>query len=521
MSLDSYQAQAYLAAIIASSDDAIISKDLNGTITSWNPSAERIFGYTAEEAIGKHISIIIPAERLSEEDYIIGEIRQGRRVQHFEAIRRAKNGNFVPLSITVSPICDAGGNIIGASKVARDISERVQAAEQIKEASRKKDDFLANMSHELRTPMNAVVGISNLLALSKTLSDKDRQFVATLKTSADHLLNLINDLLDFAKIESGAITLESVEFNLAQELEKVLSVASIKAREKGLALKLHYPTNMHHYFMGDPLRLNQVLANLLSNAVKFTASGSITVDINGVSEQGRTMVTIRVTDTGIGIAQEHIDAIFEKFMQADESITRRFGGSGLGLAITRELIELMGGSVTVDSAPGMGATFTVVVPLLNTGRKAEAVHFSVDMSEATMGMGKNVLLVEDYAPNVMVAGEMLARFGYDYDVAENGVEAIRKFQNGVYDVILMDVQMHEMDGLEATRRIRKIEEERGFSRTPIIAMTAHVREQDKSMCLAAGMDDFIPKPFEPELLSQKINQYAPDRNILKFQQAGL
>ena len=500
---------AYLGAIVESSDDAIISKDLNGYITSWNKSAERIFGYTADEAIGKHITLLIPPERISEEDDILTTLRTGRRVDHFETIRQHKNGHLVNVSLTVSPIKDNKGNIIGASKISRDITERLKTEKALKETSRKKDEFLANMSHELRTPMNAVIGLSHLLKELDGMPDKAIKFIDTLKLSADNLMDLINDLLDFSKIEAEAFQIEHVEFSLAEQIEKAISVTNVKAREKGLTLYVNFNPSVNRHYMGDPLRINQVLINLLSNAVKFTDKGSIEVDIGGVQRPDTDIidVTFKIIDTGVGIPPDKLDEVFDKFMQADSSITRRFGGSGLGLAISKAIVEKMGGTIQVQSQPSVGSTFTVTIPLQVTKQPASVESFSANAAPLAPMKNRNVLLVEDYEPNVLVTSSMLDKLGLNYEVARNGFEALRAFAHGRFDIILMDVQMHDLDGLEATRRIRKLESENNLDRTPIIAMTAHVREQDKSLCIESGMDDFLPKPFDPVLLSQKIHRY--------------
>jgi PAS domain S-box-containing protein len=502
------RASAYLSAIIESSDDAIVSKDLSGFITSWNGAAERIFGYTAAEIIGRHITLVIPADRLEEEDKILAALKAGERIDHYETVRRHKSGQPVQVSLTVSPIRDGTGKIIGASKVARDISERIKTEQALKESSRKKDEFMANMSHELRTPMNAVIGLASLLK-SMDLPDQARKFVDTLKLSADNLMDLINDLLDFAKIESESFTVENIEFNLGEQIDKAVSVTSVKAREKNLALTVTYATLLRHYYMGDPLRIQQVLMNLLSNAIKFTEKGQISVHVAATPAAAPDMsnIVLKITDTGIGIPADKLETIFEKFTQADSSITRKYGGSGLGLAIARACAEKMGGTIEVESQLGVGTTFQVTLPLKNATR-----HITVDEAPEPAAPlvppdKKNVLLVEDYEPNILVAGTMLEQLGYDYEVAGNGLEALRKFAHGHYDVILMDVQMHEMDGLETTRRIRGMETEKSLSPIPIIAMTAHVREQDKNKCLEAGMNDFIPKPFDPLVLSQKMAAY--------------
>ncbi|MES2207560.1 MAG: PAS domain S-box protein [Pseudomonadota bacterium] len=499
---------AYLSAIIESSDDAIISKDLNGFITSWNKSAERIFGYTPEEIIGRHITILIPSERIHEEDTILSTLKSGNRLEHFETMRRHKLGHLIPVSLTVSPIRDIVGNVVGASKVARDITDRIYAEKAIREMSLKKDEFLANMSHELRTPMNAVIGLTNLLQ-RMDLPEKAHKFIETLQLSADNLMELINDLLDFAKIESDSLEIEQIEFNLAEQVEKAISVMNVKAHEKNLSLFVNYPSSLNRYYIGDPLRVHQILMNLLSNAVKFTDQGSIKVDVSGAhSSPDITLLTLKVTDTGIGIPQNKLETIFDKFMQADSSITRRFGGSGLGLSIVKALVHKMNGTLNVHSEEGLGTSFTVTLPLKTTQRTYAVESFSAGPLPQTLITGKNVLLVEDYEPNIIVAEAMLQQMNYDYDLARNGVEALRKFAHGHYDAILMDVQMPEVDGLEATRRIRRLEKERGLHRTPIIAMTAHVREQDKEKCFDAGMDNFIPKPIDPIELSNKIMRYV-------------
>lgn len=514
------KAAAYLGAIIESSDDAIIGKDLNGVVTSWNKSAERIFGYSAEEIIGRHITKILPSERLDEEDKILSTLKEGKRIDHFETWRRHKDGHLIPVALTVSPIRDSAGNIIGASKISRDISERIRSEENLKEISHKKDEFLANMSHELRTPMNAIIGITNLLKMSDDLSPKVTRYVDTLANSADNLLGLINDLLDFAKIESDSFMLETAEFSLTAQVENVISIANVKAREKNLDLYINCAPELNRYFMGDPLRLRQVLTNLLSNAIKFTEKGSISLDISGTIEQApkTAWLIFKITDSGIGIAEDKLFTIFEKFVQADSSITRRYGGTGLGLSITKACVEKMGGSIAVGSQPGLGSTFTVRLPFPTTDKTSSIESFSAKSAPMPVIASKNVLLVEDYEPNVIVAGETLNAMGFDYDVARNGFEALKKFDQGKYDVVLMDVQMHEMDGLEATRRIRRLEKDRSLHRTPIIAMTAHVRDQDKEKCLEAGMDDFIPKPFNPASLEKKIRasiQLADEIDLLK------
>ncbi len=482
------RSNAYLGAIIESSDDVIISKDLNGFITSWNKSAERIFGYLANEVIGRHVTIIIPTDRLQEEDKILNTLRTGEKIDHYETIRRHKSGKLIPVSLTVSSIRDSSGHIIGASKVSRDLSDRFKAEEALKDSNRKKDEFLANMSHELRTPMNAVIGLSNLLKGMDGLPEKAKKFIETLKISADNLMELINDLLDFAKIDSDLVQIESVEFDLAEQIEKAISIINVKVCEKKLHLHVNYSADLNKYFIGDPLRIHQVLMKLLSNAVKFTENGSVELDISGTAfDTDKTIITMKVSDTGIGIPQDKLNSIFDKFTQADSSITRKFGGSGLGLSITKAFVEKMGGNINVNSQQGVGTSFIVTLPVQNTGKTSPVIRFIGNIAKNIEFSRKNILLVEDYEPNILVAGAILEKLGYNYDVAHNGFEALRKFAYGHYQVILMDLQMHELDGLEATRRIRRIEVDKALHRIPIIALTAHVREQDKDRCIEAGI----------------------------------
>lgn len=506
----------HLAAIIESSDDAIISKDLNGFITSWNKSAERIFGYSAQDIVGRHVTTIIPSERLQEEDKILTTLQTGNRVDHFETLRRHKDGHLIPVSLTVSPIRDAAGKIVGASKISRDISERVQAEQALVEASQRKDEFLANMSHELRTPLNVVIGIANLLKSMSDLPPKAVKYVDTLKTSGDHLLTLINDLLDFARLESGLIQIEKIDFDLVGLVNTVASLSGVKAQEKGLELHIDIAPDLHRHFIGDPLRVQQVLTNLVSNAIKFTEAGSVRLLVQGAyqADAPTTAVTFKVIDTGIGIASEKIASVFEKFTQADASITRKYGGSGLGLAISKECVVQMGGEIAAHSDVGVGSTFTVVLPFRNTDKTSHSDAPVGSVAAASAPVRRHVLLVEDFEPNILVAGEMLESLGYDYDVAKNGFEALKKFSSARFDVILMDVQMAGMDGIEATRRIRKLETESGSMRTPVIAMTAHVREQDKDLCLDAGMDDFLSKPYDFKSLGDKVSQYVQSDSAL-------
>lgn len=495
------RAAAHLAAIVDSSDDAIISKALDGTITSWNQAAERLFGYTADEAIGQHISLLIPPNCLSEEASIIGKIRANERLEHYETVRRTKSGDIVDVSLTVSPILDQNGNVAGASKIARNISEQKRTQVLLAEAGRRREEFMANMSHELRTPMNAIIGLGHVVSMSEGLRPRDREAMAMLRSSADSLLKLINDLLDFSKIDRGQIDIEEQEFDLCETANSVVKLLDVKAREKALSLDYHYEPELGDLYRGDAFRIQQILTNLIGNAIKFTELGRVRVRVmRGAAVSD---VVFEVSDTGIGIPLAKQTTIFDKFTQADSSMTRRYGGTGLGLSITQALVDRLGGRIELISTPGMGSTFTVTLPLVRAPANPASAAPSVQRNT------RNILVVDDYPANAVVMGSIAEHLGYGYDVAVNGMEAIKRVGETAYDIVLMDVQMPGMDGFEATRRIRQLELEKGFPAVAIVAVTAHVRSSDRQQCLDAGMVDFIPKPFHPEQMGAFLKQFVP------------
>ena len=357
---DRSESEARLAAIVASSADAIVSKDLNGRITSWNAAAERMFGYTAAEAVGQSITMVIPRERLNEEVEVLSRIRAGLSVEHFHTIRRHKDGTAIDISLTVSPIRNANGEVIGASKIARDITEQLRQRKVVEEASRLKDEFLAVLSHELRTPLNTVLGYARLLRREDkrmTGELRERAFDA-LERNADALTLLVNDLLDTSRVVAGKLRLELLPCALDEIVMQAVETIRPPAEAKGISVEVTLEPGLT--VLADRDRLQQVIWNLLSNAVKFTPAGG-QIDVRARSQPGCAAVSVQ--DTGIGIAADHLPFVFQRFWQANTGPSRAFGGLGIGLALARHLTELHGGEISaVSHGPGHGSIFTVSLP---------------------------------------------------------------------------------------------------------------------------------------------------------------
>lgn len=357
-----------LAAIVDSSDDAIVSKDLNSIVQTWNNSAERMFGYTAEEAVGRSIRIIIPPDRQGEEDTVLDSIRRGVPVSHFETVRQRKDGSLIEISLTVSPIRDSEGRIIGASKIARDISSHKDLLRKLGEANRIKDEFLATLSHELRTPLNAVLGYTQMLRTGKVADARRQQVIEIIERNAHLLSQLVSDVLDVSSIVTGKIRLNPAPVDLLHVARAAADVVRPSIEAKNLQFSLT-TDDRPMIALADADRLQQAFWNLLSNAVKFTPDGgSVTMDLACVP----TGAQIRVTDSGIGIPRDFVPHVFERFRQAESGARREYGGLGLGLSLVRYFVELHGGQVSADSpGPGQGSTFTVLLPLTGTDVTAD------------------------------------------------------------------------------------------------------------------------------------------------------
>jgi PAS domain S-box-containing protein len=489
----------YFESLVEISPAAVVTMDVDERVTGWNPAAERLFGFGVDEAVGQPIDDLI----LRTEELRLGSIAgadvlaEGRR--SLIAQRMRKDGSLVDVEVAMIPLVVDGVHQ-GFYAVYHDISELQAARREADAANEAKSAFLAAMSHEIRTPMNAVIGMSGLL-LGTDLDEDQRELAETVRSSSDSLLTIINDILDFSRIEAGGMELEHVPFDLRECVEGAVSLVGALAASKGLDLTHAVDDDVPRAVMGDAGRLRQILINVLNNAVKFTESGSVDVAVSAApAADGRVELHFGVKDTGVGIRPDRMGRLFQSFSQEDASISRRYGGTGLGLAISKGLAEEMGGTVWAESdGPGKGSMFhvtirTEVAEHVPAAEPGEPVALDPGQAEAHP---LRILLVEDNVVNQKLATRMLGLMGYRPDVASNGVEAIDAVERQTYDLVLMDVQMPEMDGLEATRRIVA---RLGEARPRIVAMTANAMDGDRERCLAAGMDGYVSKPIRVEEL---------------------
>ena len=518
--------QARLAAIVASSDDAIVSKDLNGVVQSWNEGAERLFGYAAAEMIGRPILPIIPPDRQQEEPEILARLRRGDRVDHFETVRRRKNGELIHVSVTISPIRDSTGRIVGASKIARDITalksmiverERLLKSEQearreAEHSSRMKDEFLATLSHELRTPLNAILGWAQLLQIRPTSAADLTEGLETIARNARAQTKLIEELLDMSRIISGKLRLDvqtvDLERVISDSIESVRPAADAKTIR---LLKIFDPAAAT--VRGDAGRLQQVVWNLLTNAIKFTPKGGrVQIYLQRVNSH----VEIVVSDTGEGIDAEYMSRLFTRFSQADATSTRRHGGLGLGLAIVRHITELHGGRVSATSpGPGQGATFTVALPLtaVHDDRPQHLAHPVVepaaDDAAPTLPSielsGVRVLVVDDEPDARALIKRVLEMSSATVITASTAAEGLEALRSERPHVLLSDIGMPGEDGYSLLKKVRELPPSEGGS-IPAAALTAFARSEDRRRALLAGFQLHVPKPVEPpELLAVVAN----------------
>ncbi|MBC7607792.1 MAG: response regulator, partial [Burkholderiales bacterium] len=443
----------------------------------------------------------------------------------FEHRVRLKNGNWGNFSIRAIPSLDSEGHILEWVGVHTDITEQRQtenalknailqqkeaiskaetAAQIAEDAVKAKQQFLSNMSHEIRTPMNSIIGFTNVV-LKTDLNTKQKEYINAIKVSGDALLVLINDILDLAKVDAGKMTFEQIPFNLISSISSMIQVFENKLQEKNLNLVSEYDLTIPEVLEGDPMRLRQIILNLLSNAVKFTAKGKITLSVRLLKEDTENItLEFAVKDTGIGISKNKIEHVFDDFRQVSDENTRIYGGTGLGLAIVKQLVESQGGSVNVQSKIDVGSTFSFILNFKKLTTTISSSSTSSSLTTAPLSI-KNVkvLIVEDIALNQLLMKTILIDFGFEFDFADNGKIAIEKLQQNNYDIILMDLQMPEMNGFEATEYIRNTMN----SKIPIIALTADVTTVDVEKCKAVRMNDYISKPIDEKLLYNKIITY--------------
>jgi PAS domain S-box-containing protein len=523
-------ARARLAAIVDSSDDVIISKTLGGFITSWNRAAERLFGWTSAEAVGQHITLIIPEDRRAEEDEVLARIGRGERVDHFETVRRTKDGRLVDVSITVSPVRDRAGNLIGASKIARDVTERrriederarllareQEARLQAENLSRTKDYLLATVSHELRTPLNSIFGWARMLQ-SGGMDDAGRARAAdAIVRSASAQARLVEDLLDLSRIVTGRMRLDFEVVDLNAVIDAALETVRPAARLKGIELLAALDPSVGT-IRGAPDRLQQIVWNLVMNAVKFTPRGG---RVEVASRRAAAMVDIVVADTGQGIAPEVLPHVFEPFRQEDSSSTRTHGGLGIGLTLVRQLVELHGGQARAES-PGKarGSTFTVSLPVATSGEDgAEAQHTEpggADTSAASTPRlhGMRVLVVDDDGESLDMLSMMLRYAGADVRAASSAFLAYDLIDSWRPNAVVTDLAMPGEDGFMLLDAMRKTFTHHGQA-VPIIAVTAYGTSESRERAARAGFDLYLTKPIDPLALARAVAEVARRDNLL-------
>ncbi|MFN4029241.1 MAG: PAS domain S-box protein [Acidovorax temperans] len=482
---------------------AVVEFDMQGHVLHANDNFLNLTGYDLQEIVGQHHSMFCEPAYVQTEAYVQfwEQLRSGQ-LDAGEYLRLGKDGRRIWIQATYNPIFDAKGQPFKVVKFETDLTQRRAMEQELRaakdraeQAATARSTFLANMSHEIRTPMNAIIGFTEAL-LDTPLDAEQRRHLGTVQHAARSMLRLLNDILDTAKLEKGAVELEIGDFSLQELCDQILTSLRIHAGKKGLALQCVMAERVPPYLRGDALRLQQVLLNLLGNALKFTERGHVLLRLD---YHDGTLV-IEVEDTGIGIAAQHLERIFDPFAQADASTTRQFGGTGLGTTISRQLVERMGGSISVRSALGVGTTFTVCVPL-PVGQATAAV---ASVGQAVQLPPLRVLVVDDVPANIELLQIHLDRGRHQVTVARDGESAVAAYEAGRFDVVLMDLQMPGMDGLEATRRIRAFEQVQRREPVPVIALSASVLEQDRRNARAAGMDGFANKPLEPARLFREI-----------------
>ena len=524
------ESEAKFRSIAENLSDVIFVSDERGILSYISPATEKVFGYTTDEPIGRFFGDFLSEKELPRIMPIFEKaLRTGVTTPNLAVVAKRKDGTLFDIELNSSVIIK-DHKMVGAIGLLRDVTLRKRAEEALIQTNRhleestarantlaaqaalanaSKSEFLATMSHEIRTPMNGVIGMTGLL-LDTNLDEEQRRYAEIVHQSGESLLGLINDILDFSKIEAGKLSLEMLDFNLQNTLDDLTELLMMRAREKGLQLHCVVDPAVPVLLRGDPGRLRQILTNLAGNAIKFTVAGEVAIRV-GLVQKSNSSVLLRFTvrDTGIGIAADKIDLLFNKFSQVDSSTTRQYGGTGLGLAISRQLAELMGGEAGVTSVQGKGSEFWFTVCLATQAEGAVTPVVKHYAANSSIRLSGRILLVEDNLINQQVSVGILKKLGLQADVVDNGARALQALERGNYDLVLMDVQMPVMDGLQATKIIRNPQSRVLNHLVPVIAMTARAMQGDQEECLSAGMNDYITKPVNRQLLMKVLAQWLP------------
>ncbi|WP_379162817.1 PAS domain S-box protein [Paenibacillus sp. sgz5001063] len=486
--------------------DAIISLDLEGKIINGNEKACQLTGYSIPELVGMNLGRIIGAEHLEE---VITYPRENSTAEvNIDHIWH-REGHSVEVLTTIAPII-INKITVGFYIIVKDITEQKKlliAKEAAEKTNRAKSEFLAMMSHEIRTPMNGVIGMTDLLLDMSEPGSQQREYLDIIRQSGDTLLAIINDVLDFSKIEAGKTVLHEEPFMLMTCVDSVLELLQHRADKKGLSIEMDISPDVPNHLIGDGDRLKQILLNLVGNAVKFTYTGGIKVTARMAARTGeRVVLQFTVADTGIGIPESSRSRLFEPFYQLDHFMNRRHEGTGLGLAITKQLVEMMGGTIALDTSVESGSSFVFTVALREeTGRQSGTEAGKEESEPLTVGRPLRILVAEDNEINQIVLRKILEKRGYSVDVAGDGLQVMQMVRGESYDLIFMDVQMPRMNGLEATQAITEMLPPE--KRPVIIAVTANALKGDRELCLAAGMDEYISKPLRSETVINTVSKF--------------